>query len=146
MSGGLRLDKWLWAARFFKTRSLATDEVALGRVLVNGQPAKPARELKVGDELTIRQGSGGHATVRVVQVLGLSHQRGPAPVAQQLYAETADSVAKREALAEQRRFAHEPALAIAQAHQGRPTKRNRRELDKAKAPADWQRWSVSLDR
>jgi ribosome-associated heat shock protein Hsp15 len=135
----MRLDKWLWAARFYKTRSLATDEVSLGRVLVNGQPAKPAREVKPGDELSIRQGSGGHASLRVVQVLGLSEQRGPAPVAQQLYAETPDSLAARTAAAEQRRFAREPALAI---EQGRPTKRDRRELGKAR---DWQRWSASLD-
>jgi ribosome-associated heat shock protein Hsp15 len=139
MTGGVRLDKWLWAARFYKTRSLATDEVALGRVLVNGQTAKPAREVKVGDTLSIRQGSGAHASVRVVQVLALSDQRGPAAVAQRLYAETLESQQAREALAEQRRFAREPALAI---EQGRPTKRDRRELGKAR---DWQRWSASLD-
>ncbi len=139
MTPGVRLDKWLWAARFYKTRSLATDEVSLGRVLVNGQPAKPAREVRPGDELSIRQGSGGNASVRVVQVLGLSEQRGPAPVAQQLYAETPDSLAARTAAAEQRRFAREPALAI---EQGRPTKRDRRDIGKA---TDWQRWSARFD-
>lgn len=128
----LRLDKWLWAARFYKTRSLACDEIERHRVLVNGQPVKPARELKAGDLVEIRQGP----VVRTVQVLGLSALRGPAPVAQQLYAETAESIAGREQAAEQRRRAPEPAESI---EQGRPTKRNRRQL------ADWNRWSASVD-
>jgi ribosome-associated heat shock protein Hsp15 len=80
----LRLDKWLWAARFHKTRGLAAEEVEKGRVRVNGQPAKPARELKAGDRVEIRQ----EAVWRVVEVRALSAIRGPAPLAQTLYAET----------------------------------------------------------
>ena len=132
----LRLDKWLWAARFHKTRALAADEVGKGRVRVNGQPAKPARELKAGDTVEMRQ----DAVWRVVAVLALSPIRGPAPLAQTLYQETPESVAARQKAAEQRRLAAEPAAAIVQ---GRPTKRDRRDIDKTRA--DWQRWSVSLD-
>ncbi len=128
----IRLDKWLWAARFFKTRALAADEIAHGRVSVNDQVAKASRELKPGDMLALRQGP----LVRTVIVKGLSAQRGPAPVAQALYAETAASLALREKAAEQRRLNTEPAQAI---EQGRPTKRNRRQL------ADWQRWSASAE-
>ncbi len=80
----LRIDKWLWAARFYKTRSLATDEIHKGRVLANGQDAKPSREVKPGDTVTVRSGP----IVRTVTVLALSDVRGPAPVAQALYAET----------------------------------------------------------
>ncbi len=130
---GVRLDKWLWAARFFKTRSLAADEIAKHRVQVNGQVAKASRELKPGDEVALRQG----IQPRTVRVLGLSAVRGPAPVAQLLYEETAASTAAREALAQQRRIAPEPALSI---EQGRPTKRDRRQL------ADWDRWSASADK
>lgn len=131
----LRIDKWLWAARFYKTRSLAADEIGKGRVQVNGQDAKPAREVKVGDTVIIRQGP----VTRTVAVLGLSQQRGPAPIAQQLYAETADSIQQRQRLAEQRRLASEPAQAI---EHGRPTKRDRRSIEKA-----WnERWSASMDR
>jgi ribosome-associated heat shock protein Hsp15 len=132
----LRLDKWLWAARFHKTRALAADEVDKGRVRVNGQPAKPARELKAGDTVEIRQ----DAVRRIVAVLALSAIRGPAPLAQTLYQETPESLAARQKDAEQRRLAAEPAAAIAQ---GRPTKRDRRDIDKTRA--DWQRWSASLD-
>ena len=128
----VRLDKWLWAARFFKTRALASDEIGRGRVLVNGQLAKASRELKPGDRLLLRQG----AVERTVDVLGLSGTRGPAPVAQALYAETAESMAARAKAAEARRLAAEPADAI---EQGRPTKRDRRRL------SDWQRWSASID-
>ncbi len=130
--GRVRLDKWLWAARFYKTRALAAEEVGRGRVLVNGAPAKAGRELKTGDLLQLRQGP----VQRTVQVLALSHVRGPAPVAQALYAETPESVAARLAAAEARRLGAEPASTIAQ---GRPTKRDRRQL------ADWNRWSASLD-
>lgn len=129
---GVRLDKWLWAARFFKTRSLATAEIDKGRVQVNGLAAKPARDLKPGDLVEIRQGP----VLRSVKVLALSHVRGPAPVAQALYEETPESIARREDAARQRRETPEPALAI---EQGRPTKRDRRKL------ADWDRWSVSVD-
>ena len=128
----VRLDKWLWAARFYKTRALAADEVGRGRVLVNQQAAKASRELKPGDELQIRQGP----VTRTVAVLALSHLRGPAPVAQALYAETPESLAAREKAAEQRRLGAEPAQSI---EQGRPTKRDRRQL------ADWRRWSASVD-
>lgn len=132
----VRLDKWLWAARFFKTRSLAAEEIGKGRVEVNGQPAKASRELKPTDTVRLRQGP----VVRTVVVLGISHMRGPAPVAQALYEETPDSVAARTAAAEQRRLAAEPALAITQ---GRPTKRDRRDLNRTQV--EWQRWSASID-
>ena len=133
----LRIDKWLWAARFYKTRTLASEEIVRGRVAVNGQEVKPAREVKVGDTVSLRQGS----LARTVVVQGLSGVRGPAPVAQQLYEETPDSIRAREAAAEQRRLAPEPALTI---EQGRPTKRGRRELDDARR--GWgDRWSASLD-
>lgn len=128
----LRLDKWLWAARLYKTRALAAAEADLGRVQVNGQPAKPARELKPGDMLLIRQGP----VQRELRVLGISPFRGPAPVAQQLYAETPQSIAAREAAAARRRQGVEPAQTLLH---GRPTKRDRRQL------ADWQRWSASID-
>src|SRR5512137_2007110 len=100
----VRLDKWLWAARLFKTRSLATEEIARGRVSVNGQAVKPARDVKPGDRIAIRQGGVG----RVIEVLGLSAQRGPAPVAQALYAETPESLEARHRAAEARRQGTEP--------------------------------------
>ena len=128
----LRLDKWLWAARFYKTRALATDEIDKGRVRVNEQIVKPARELKPGDVLQWRQ----DAVQRTVVVKGLSQLRGPAPQAQLLYEETPESIAARARAAEARRLGTEPAASI---EQGRPTKRNRRDL------VDWQRWSASLD-
>lgn len=128
----MRLDKWLWAARLYKTRSLAADEVSMGRVSVNGQPAKPARDLRAGDLLQLRQGP----VQRTLEVRGVSAQRGPAPVAQLLYAETADSLAARAAVAERRRLGVEPADSLAE---GRPTKRDRRQL------AEWNRWSASSD-
>ena len=131
----LRIDKWLWAARFYKTRSLAVEEIGKGRVLVNEQAVKPAREVRPGDLVSVRQGT----VIRVVMVRGLSGQRGPAPVAQQLYEETEASRLAREAAAEQRRLAAEPALSI---EQGRPTKRDRRQLDQTR----WgDRWSASVD-
>jgi ribosome-associated heat shock protein Hsp15 len=130
----LRIDKWLWAARFYKTRSLATEETGKGRVQLNGQDVKPAREVKVGDTLAVRQGT----TVRTVVVRGISAQRGPAPAAQQLYEETPDSVRKREAAALQRKLAPEPAHSL---EHGRPTKRDRREIERT-----WDdRWSATLD-
>ncbi len=128
----VRLDKWLWAARFFKTRGLASDDIGRGRVTVNGQVAKASRELKPGDVLQWRQ----DAVQRTVRVMALSNQRGPAPVAQALYEETPESIQARLAAAEARRQGTEPATSI---EQGRPTKRNRREL------VDWQRWSASID-
>lgn len=132
----LRIDKWLWSARFYKTRSLASDEIDKGRVHVNGAEVKPAREVKVGDTVALRR----EGLTRTVVVKGLSNQRGPAPVAQQLYEETADSVREREKAAEQRHYAPEPANTI---EHGRPTKRERRDLDQAKGWGD--RWSASVD-
>ncbi|HET8744332.1 MAG TPA: RNA-binding S4 domain-containing protein [Ramlibacter sp.] len=134
----IRIDKWLWAARFYKTRSLATEEIDLGRVSINGQEAKPAREVKVGDTVAMRR----EGLTRTVVVKGLSGVRGPAPVAQQLYEETAESRAERERALEQRRFAREPALAI---EHGRPTKRGRRELEEARRAGWGDRWSASID-
>lgn len=121
MEERLRLDKWLWAARFYKTRSLAVDEIAKGRVLVNGQPAKPAREVGPGDLVTVRKGDPPIE----VMVKGVSRVRGPAPVAAQLYEETPESSRRREYAAEMRRLAPEPALDY---FDGRPTKRDRRIL------------------
>ena len=119
----VRLDKWLWAARFFKTRSLASDAVDTGKVKVGGERVKPARSLRVGDELAIDNG----AETWEVAVLGLSDKRGAAPVARLLYVETPASVARREQLAEQRKLFREPGSTI----KGRPTKRDRRQLSKA---------------
>jgi ribosome-associated heat shock protein Hsp15 len=132
----LRIDKWLWAARFYKTRSLATDEIDKGRVAINGQEVKPAREVKVGDTVSLRR----EGLTRTVVVKGVSDMRGPAPVAQQLYEETPESLQERQKAADQRRYAREPALSI---ENGRPTKRGRRELDEAKGWGD--RWSASVD-
>ena len=106
----LRIDKWLWAARFFKSRSLASDEVDKGRVQVNGAAVKPAREIKPGDSLQVRSGS----LVRTVTVLAISDKRGPAPVAALLFEETQASVRLRQQAAEQRRLAPEPALTLTQ--------------------------------
>jgi ribosome-associated heat shock protein Hsp15 len=130
--GRIRIDKWLWAARFYKTRGLAADEIAKGRVSINGQAVKASREPKVGDLVRLRQG----VVQRTVTVLALSAVRGPALQAQGLYEETADSVSARLKAVESRRLGAEPADAI---EQGRPTKRDRRVL------ADWQRWSATAD-
>ena len=119
---GIRIDKWLWAARFFKTRSLATDAVSGGKVRLNGAPTKPARDVKPGDRLEI---SNGDTRWQVV-VLALSDKRGPAPEARLLYEETAASIAEREAEQQRRQLALEPAADI----HGRPTKRDRRQIDR----------------
>lgn len=132
----MRLDKWLWCARFFKTRSLATDAIDQGRVQVNGLRAKPARDLHCGDSVVLRHGP----VPRTVEVRALSAQRGPAPVAQQLYSETPESIAAREHAAEQRRLAPEPASYLVD---GRPTKRDRRDMDRARGWGD--RWSATAD-
>lgn len=121
--GRVRLDKWLWAARFFKTRSLAAEAVSGGKVTMHGDRVKPARPLQVGDELSIRLGPYEH----VVRVRELSGRRGPAAVAATLYEETPESLAARQKLAEQLRMA--PA-ALVYEEKGRPTKRDRREIDK----------------
>ena len=118
-----RIDKWLWAARFFKTRSLATEAVNRGQVQVAQHDVKPSRDVRVGDVLTIWQAKIAHTFV----VMGISEQRGPAPEAQQLYAETPESQNQRALAAERRRLSPEPALAM---EHGRPTKRDRRALQK----------------
>jgi ribosome-associated heat shock protein Hsp15 len=114
----IRLDKWLWAARFFKTRSLASQAIDLGRVRIDGERIKPAREARVGETLDLQV---GEQRLQVV-IRALSTQRGPASVARELYLETADSIARGRRRQEQR--AAEPAQSI----KGRPTKRDRREL------------------
>lgn len=133
-ASGVRLDKWLWAARFFKTRSQAVEAIGKNRVDVNAQPAKASRELRPGDRVLLREPG---LPPRELQVRAVSHVRGPAAVAQQLYEETAASLAAREAAREARRQGIEPAQTIAH---GRPTKRDRRQL------TDWARWSASLDK
>lgn len=117
-SGKLRIDKWLWAARFFKTRSLAADAVEGGKVTMNEVRLKPAKAVGVGDVLEIRVGKFRYE----VEVLALSGKRGPAPEAQKLYRETDDSRAKREAIAAELRAQPQPAF------KGRPTKRDRRKI------------------
>jgi ribosome-associated heat shock protein Hsp15 len=114
----VRVDKWLWAARFYKTRSLAADAVEGGRVQVNGARAKPSRELKVGDALVIRTGD----VACEIEVRGLAVQRGPAQVARTLYEERPESIARRAAAAAARREHADPAREL----HGRPTKRDRR--------------------
>ena len=129
----VRLDKWLWAARFFKTRALAVDAIGKHRIEVNGQAAKPSRDVRVGDQIALREPG---LPIRTIRVEGLSSIRGPAPVAQLLYSETPESLQAREQAREARRQGVEPADALVH---GRPTKRDRRQL------GDWQRWSASLD-
>jgi ribosome-associated heat shock protein Hsp15 len=132
MSERYRLDKWLWAARFYKTRALAAEDIERGRISVNDQVAKSSREMREGDIVELRQAR----STRTFVVRAVSRQRGPATQAQALYAETPESIARREAQAAERKLHQEPALAI---EQGRPTKRDRRKL------ADWDRWSASAD-
>ncbi|HTJ95117.1 MAG TPA: RNA-binding S4 domain-containing protein [Pararobbsia sp.] len=118
----LRVDKWLWAARFFKTRSLAADAVGKGRVLVNGDAVKTSKELRVGDLVTIEI----ERLRWEVEVLGICDVRGPASIAQTLYAETSDSAKARATELERRKTFHEPATE----RHGRPTKRERRDMDR----------------
>ena len=132
----VRIDKWLWAARFYKTRSLATEEIQKGRISINDQVVKPAREVKVGDLVSIRR----EGLMRSIEVLAVSEVRGPAPQAQLLYVETPDSLKAKEIHSLQRRFAREPALSI---ENGRPTKRDRRDIEQA-GHAWNDRWSASL--
>jgi len=119
----VRVDRWVWAARFVKSRALAADAVKAGRVQVNGERVKPSRGLKPGDELQVTLG----AVRRTVVVRGLSERRGPASEAALLYEETAQSVAARELQAARERLA--PAPAPGSDRSGRPTKRDRRRLD-----------------
>ena len=122
-AGRVRIDKWLWAARFFKTRSLAAEAVAAGKVDVNEERVKPAKLIQLGDSVSVRLGPYLH----VVHVRGISERRGPASVAATLYEETAESSAARAKLAEQLRMA--PAAFVYE-EKGRPTKRDRREIDR----------------
>jgi ribosome-associated heat shock protein Hsp15 len=119
----VRIDKWLWAARFFKTRSLAADAIGGGKVSLNGDGVKPAKMVQIGDEIRVRLGPYEH----VVIVRGLSERRGPASVAHTLYEETPASIATREKLSEQLRMAP-PAFVYEE--KGRPTKRDRREIER----------------
>jgi ribosome-associated heat shock protein Hsp15 len=116
----MRIDKWLWAARFFKTRGLAARACDLGRIQSCAQPAKPAREVRVGDLLQIRTEAGDFH----VEVLALSEVRGPAAVAQTLYRETEESRALRTKVAEEKKAMRDSMPAPA----GRPTKRDRRRI------------------
>ncbi len=132
MSERVRLDKWLWAARFFKTRSTSAEEIGRGQVLVNGQAAKASREVRPGDRIELKQGF----VARTVIVNAAVEQRGSATAAAELFTETAESIDLRTRQALERRMNTEPSLAI---EQGRPTKRDRRRL------ADWNRWSASAE-
>ncbi len=128
--GPVRIDKWLWAARFFKTRRLATDAVAGGKVHLDGQRCKPSRNVQPGNILTIRK----EAVTFTVEVVAVSDQRGPAARAEALYRETPDSVAARQASREARRLQPQPPKRPRGA--GRPTKRERRQLDRRQGPED----------
>ena len=119
---GVRIDKWLWAARFFKTRALAARACELGRIESNGQPAKPAREVRVNDSLRVKNDSGEFH----VEVLGLSEIRGPAAVAQALYQETEASRTARTRLAEERKA----MMSFDIPREGKPSKRDRREIER----------------
>ncbi len=120
---GVRIDKWLWAARLHKSRALARDAIEGGRVLVAGERVKPARLVRVGERLAVGRGD----EMRELIVRGLSERRGPAPLAQALYEETPASVARRAQAAERRRLFDEPARSIVE---GRPSKRDRRLLER----------------
>ncbi len=127
--GKMRIDKWLWAARFFKTRALAADAVESGKVLMNDVRIKPARMIRPGDRMDIRLGQYHFD----IEVLALSNRRGPAPEAQKLYRESDESRAKRAEIAAQLKALPQPTF------KGRPTKRDRRDIErfeaKAKGPA-----------
>jgi ribosome-associated heat shock protein Hsp15 len=118
----VRMDKWLWAARFFKTRSLAARACELGRIESNGQAAKPAREVHVNDSLRVKNDSGEFH----IEVLGLSEIRGPAAVAQALYRETDASREARTKLAEERKA----TMSFDLAREGKPSKRDRRKIER----------------
>ncbi len=116
----LRIDKWLWAARFYKTRSLATEAIHAGHIKLNGSTVKPARELHSGDTLDLAIGE----VKWTIEVLGINDQRRPASEAQQLYAETPESIARRAAVKEAQRLAPTPGSDM----RGRPTKKARRQI------------------
>ncbi|WP_374572957.1 RNA-binding S4 domain-containing protein [Acinetobacter sp.] len=137
-AAGMRIDKWLWAARFFKTRSIAKNAIEGGKVHHNGERVKVSREVRVGMELAIQQG----IEKKSVLVKALSDVRGPAPVAQLLYEETEVSIARRELLASQRKL-HNLARP-----EHRPSKKDRRDIDKFKRENDQQfdqNWSYNDD-
>jgi ribosome-associated heat shock protein Hsp15 len=123
-----RLDKWLWAARFFKTRSVAREAVSGGKVHLNGNRAKPGRSLDIGDELRIQRGEEEY----IITVVELSTRRGPAVVARTLYKESEESRIKREQLAEQRKLEHQQHAS----RERRPDKRQRRRLVRFKNKFD----------
>ena len=123
----MRIDKWLWAARFFKTRALAIEAIDSGKVLVDEARVKPAKAIDVGNLLAIRLGP----YTFVVEVLGLSDKRGPAPQAQKLYRETPESIKKREELA----FERKAQAQVVTRGEGRPTKKDRREIERFKSGA-----------
>jgi len=124
---GVRMDKWLWAARFFKTRSLAARACELGRIESNGQPAKAAREVRAGDMLQVKNDGGDFQ----VEVLAVSEMRGPAAVAQTLYRETEASRELRLKLAEERKA----MLRFEGSREGKPSKRDRREIGRLRGRA-----------
>ena len=124
----MRLDKWLWAARFFKTRSLAQQAIAAGRVKLNDSRVKAAHAVKLADRLSVRVGE----LEWQLEVRALSERRGPAEEARKLYAETAASLAERQRRLDLRRWGAEPAAGL----KGRPTKRDRRQLEDFAAPPD----------
>lgn len=124
-SEAVRIDKWLWAARFFKTRTLATSAVEGGKVKLNNERTKPSRSVKEGDVLDIDNGS----TEWQVVVKALAEQRGSAAMAQALYSETPESLQRRQQESEKRKYFREPGASI----KGRPTKRDRRALDRCQS-------------
>jgi len=128
MDTSTRLDKWLWAARFFKTRSVAREAVSGGKVHLNGNRAKPGRSLNIGDELRIQRGEEEYT----ITVLELSVRRGPAVVARTFYEESEESRLKREQLAEQRKLEHQQHAN----RERRPDKRQRRRIVRFKQKID----------
>ena len=128
MDSSTRLDKWLWAARFFKTRSVAREAVSGGKVHLNGNRAKPGRSLNVGDELRIQRGEEEY----IISVVELSVRRGPAVVARTLYEESEESRIKREQLAEKRKLEHQQHAT----RERRPDKRQRRRIVRFKQKMD----------
>lgn len=128
MESSVRLDKWLWAARFFKTRSVAREAVSGGKVRLNGSRAKPGRTLNIGDELRIQRGEDEY----IISVVELSSRRGPAPVARTLYLESDENRLTREKLAAERSLGRQQNSA----REGRPDKRQRRRLVRFKSGLD----------
>ncbi len=123
---GVRLDKWLWAARFFKTRALAATAIEAGKVEVNGERAKRSKQVRVGDSLRIRLGPYHH----IVTVRGISEHRGPAPIAAKLYEESEEGRKAREAMQLQVKIAQ----AVPGYDRGRPTKKDRRDFERVRRP------------